>query len=111
MQYLINVLHDSSDLATDEEMAAIDVFNERLVADGRLVLAAGLSTPDRATVLDNRDGRGMVSDGPFAELSEWIIGFWVIEAPDDETAGRLAADGSKACNRRVELRPLLAAPE
>lgn len=111
MQYLINVLHDSPELATDGEMAAIDVFNDRLVADGHWVQAAGLTTPDQATVLDNRDDRGLVSDGPFAELSEWIIGFWLIEAADDATAQRLAAEGSKACNRRVELRKCLGAPE
>jgi hypothetical protein len=34
-------------------------------------------------------------------------GFWLVEAADGETARDLALQGSKACNRKVELRPLL----
>ena len=107
MQYLVSVIHDSAGLATSEEMAAIDVFNERLQAEGHWVFAGGLGGPDTATVLDNRDGQGMVTDGPFVESKEFLIGFWVIEAPDLDVALKLAADGSKACNRKVEVRPFL----
>ena len=39
-QYLMSVLHDTTDLATAEEMAAIDVFNEQLQADGHWVSPA-----------------------------------------------------------------------
>ena len=107
MQFLINVLFDQPGLATPEESAAVDVFNDQLVADGNWVFAGGLSLPNEAAVFDNRDGAGLVSDGPFVESKEFAAGFWVINAPDLETARRLAAEGSKACNRRTELRPLL----
>ncbi len=106
-QYLISVLHDTSDLATAEEMAAIDVFNEQLQADGHWVFAGGLAAPSTATVVDGRDGEAVYTDGPYVESKEWIIGFWIIEAADLDVALRLASLGSKNCNRRVELRPIL----
>ncbi len=107
MQYLISVLHDTDDLATDAEMAAIDVFNDRLVAQGHWVFAAGLSSPISATVIDNRGDEPMFTDGPFLESKEHLIGFWILEAADLDVALALAAEGSKACNRRIEVRPIL----
>jgi hypothetical protein len=41
------------------------------------------------------------------ETKEWLSGFWIIEAPGLDVALKLAAAGSKACNRRVEVRPFL----
>jgi hypothetical protein len=107
-QYLISVLYDSSDLATADEMAAIDVFNEKLQADGHWVFAGGLASPSTATVVDGRDGEPVFTDGPYVESKEHIIGFWIVNAPDLDVALRLSAAGSKSCNRRVELRPFLA---
>ena len=49
----------------------------------------------------------MFTDGPFVETKEWISGFWIIAADDLDVALKLAAGGSKACNRRVEVRPFL----
>ena len=106
-QYLISVLFDSSDLATADEMAAIDVFNEQLRADGHWVFAGGLASPSTATVVDGRYGEAVFTDGPYLESKEHIAGFWIIEAPHLDVALRLAALGSKHCNRRVELRPFL----
>ncbi|WP_327003720.1 YciI family protein [Dactylosporangium sp. NBC_01737] len=108
MQYLVSVIFDSPGLATPEEMAAIDVFNDRLQADGHWVFAGGLAAPASATVVDNRgDGEALFTDGPFVESKEFLAGFWVMEAPDLDVALKLAADGSKACNRKVEVRPFL----
>jgi hypothetical protein len=106
-QYLISVLDDTAGLATAEEQAAIDVFNEQLQADGYWVFAGGLASPSTATVVDGRDGEPVFTDGPYLESKEYIIGFWIINAPDLDVALRLAALGSKHCNRRVELRPFL----
>jgi hypothetical protein len=106
-QYLISVLHDSADLATDEEAAAIDVFNDQLRADGNWVFAGGLTAPASATVVDDRRGAAVVTDGPYAESKEHIIGFWIVEAPHLDAALKLAAAGSRACNRRVEVRAFL----
>jgi hypothetical protein len=107
MQYLISVIDDNSGLATADEMAAIDVFNERVQAEGHWVFAAGLGGPDTATVVDNRNGEAVFTDGPYLESKEHVAGFWVLEAADLDVALKLAADGSKACNRKVEVRPFL----
>ena len=106
-QYLMSVLTDSPELATAEEMAAIDAFNEQLMAKGHWVFAGGLASPDSSTVVDGRDGEAVFTDGPYLESKEYIIGFWIIEAADLDVALGLAAQGSKACNRRLELRPVL----
>ena len=37
----------------------------------------------------------------------YLAGFWIIEAPDLDVALKLAAEGSKACNRKIEVRPFL----
>ncbi len=107
MQYLLNVIHDSSTLATASEMEAIDVFNDRIQAEGYWVFAGGLGSPSMATVVDNRGGEALVTDGPFVETKEHVIGFWIIEAPDLDVALKLATEGSEACNRKVEVRPFL----
>lgn len=107
MQYLISVIHDKAGLATPEEHAAIDVFNDRLQAEGHWVFAGGLASPNTATVIDNRGEEALVTDGPFIESKEYLGGFWVIEAPDLDVALELATEGSKACNRKIEVRPFL----
>ncbi|MFL6027580.1 MAG: YciI family protein [Friedmanniella sp.] len=107
MQYLVSVIDDSTSLATPEEMAAIDVFNQRLEAEGHWVFAAGLASPSTATVIDNRGEEAVFTDGPFLESKEYLAGFWIFEAADLDVALKLAAEGSKQCNRKVEVRPLL----
>ena len=120
MQYLVSVIDDTdlhklwnaekktdpaADLGTQDEMAAIDAFNDRLAAEGHWVFAGGLGAPSTATVIDNRGGEALFTDGPFLESKEYLGGFWVIEAPGLDVALKLAAEGSKACNRKVEVRP------
>ena len=105
--YLFSVLDDTTGSATAEEMAAIDAFNDRLQAEGHWVFAGGLASPSTATVVDGRNGDAVFTDGPFLESKEYIGGFWIIEAPDLDVALKLAAEGSKHCNRKVELRPFL----
>ena len=107
MQYLVSVINDKTNSGTPEEQAAIDVFNDRLMAEGHWVFAGGLGAPSSATVIDNRGEEAMFSDGPFVESKEYLVGFWIIEAADLDVALKLAAEGSKACNRKVEVRPLL----
>src|SRR5499427_1108897 len=107
MQYLVSVIDDNAGLATPDEQAAIDVFNDRLEAEGYWVFAGGLASPSTATVIDNRGGEAIFTDGPFVESKEHLAGFWVIEAADLDVALKLAAEGTKACNRKVEVRPFL----
>jgi hypothetical protein len=110
VQYLINVIDSRSNSGTAEEAVAIDAFNEKLVAGGHWVFAAGLADPTASTVIDNRGDEPVYTDGPFIEAKEWAAGFWVIDAPDLDVALSLMTEGSRACNRRLEVRPLLSRP-
>src|SRR5689334_4254585 len=108
MQYLVSVIADSPDPTADpDEMAAIDAFNDRLQAEGHWVFAGGLGSPANATVIDNRGAETVFTDGPFVESKEYLAGFWIMEAPDLDVALKLAAEGSRACNRKIEVRPFL----
>src|SRR6202161_2202864 len=114
MQYLISVIDDAADLAIQDEMAAVgnpepesralDAFNDRLVAEGYWVFSGGLAAPGTATVIDNRGGEALFTDGPFAESKEHLGGLWIIEAPDLDVALKLGAEGSKAWHRQVDVR-------
>jgi hypothetical protein len=106
-RYLLSVLTTSSALATDAEMAAIDAFNEQMQIDGNWVFAGGLAGPDTATVVDGTGGDTIFSDGPYLESKEYMVGLWIIEAADMDEALKLASAASRACNRRLELRPFL----
>ena len=107
MQYLVSVIDDGTGPATPVEDAAIDVFNDRLQTEGHWVFAGGLGAPISATVIDNRGEEAVFTDGPFVESKEYLAGFWIIEAADLDVALKLATEGSKACNRKVEVRPFL----
>ena len=107
MQYLISVIDDGTGLATPTEEANIGAFNDRLQAEGYWVFAGGLGSPEPATVIDNRGDHAVFTDGPFVESKEYLAGFWIIEASDLDVALKLAAEGSKSCNRKVEVRPFL----
>jgi hypothetical protein len=107
MQFLVSVLDDKTNSATEEEMTAITAFNERIIADGNWVFAGGLAAPSAATVVDNRGGEAIFTDGPYLESKEYIAGLWIMEADDLDAARKLVSDASKACNRRLEVRPFL----
>lgn len=108
MRYLMGVVDDRTGSATAAEIAAVDELNADLQARGAWVLAAGLAAPGRSRVVDaTGDGAPRVSEGPFVETSEYVAGFWIVEAPDDDAALAWATAGSRACGRRVELRPFL----
>lgn len=86
-------------------MDAVDAFNTRL--GDAVVFAAGVSAPTDATVVDARSGTTATTPGPVVRTDEYVAGFWVMDLPDAETALRVAGEASVACNRKIELRPLL----
>ncbi len=89
----------------EEAFAATGVFNDTLHADGYWVFAGGLQPASTATVVDGQGDTPVLTDGPYLETKEVIGGFWVIDAPDLDVALKLAAQGSKACRGKVEVRP------
>ncbi len=88
-----------------QAFADTGAFNERLQRDGHLVFADGLEPATTATVVDGQGDKPTFTDGPYLETKEYLGGFWVIEAADLDVALALAAEGSKACRGRVEVRP------
>ena len=116
-QYLLSVymVQGEDPYASDEDMqkafAAVDSFNAKLQEQGAWVFAGGLQPADIATVVDGTGGAVVMTDGPFAEAKEQIGGFWVIEAPDLDAALKWAAEGSAACDGKVEVRPFQEEPE
>ncbi len=105
MQYLISVIDSKSSPGSTDRRPAISAFNERLIAAGYWVFAGGLADTDAATVIDNRGERALFTDGPFLESKEYLAGVWVWEVPDRDVALQLAAEASKVCDRKIEVRP------
>jgi hypothetical protein len=105
MKFLISVIDTLENPGTTDEMVEIDKFNDQLRADGQFIFAWGLHAPESATVIDNRAGANLSTGKPLFEAKENTSGLWIIEVDDAETATKLAFEASKACNRKVELRP------
>lgn len=114
-RYLLSVFGptertDYGNYASKEEMlqafADTGAFNEMLEREGHFVFADGLEPASMATTVDGQGGEPLITDGPYLESKEHIGGFWVIEAADLDEAIALAAQGSKACRGRVEVRPM-----
>ena len=106
MKFMISVIDDLSNSGTPAEMEAINAFNDGLRDNGQWIFAWGLQAPETATVIDNRNGANTETGKPLFDAKENFSGLWLIEVADAETAKKLAYDASKACNRKVELRPL-----
>lgn len=109
-QYLLAVHDDATDAPpTAEVMAAmfadVEAFNVTLREAGAWVFAGGLQPADVATVVRATDGEVMITNGPFAETTEHLGGFWVIRAADLDEALSWAAKGAAACQGPVEVRP------
>ena len=107
MRYLFAVIDTQSNSGTPGEMVAIDAFNEKIEAAGQRLMAAGVAAPKTALLVDNRNGAGSVVQGPAVVSDEYMSGFWIIDAATDAIAHELAAEASKACNRRIEVRRFL----
>ena len=107
MKFIIFVIDDQTEKASGNEMAAIDAFNDKLEANGNWITAAGINHGESAMVIDNRDDANLISTGSLYNEEEHYSGFWLIQAASAEEAKALALEGSKACNRKVELRPYL----
>jgi hypothetical protein len=93
-----------------QSMADTDAFNEKLKEQGYFVFADGLDRPSSSVVVDGMGDAPLFTDGPYVETKEHIAGFWVIDVPSHDIARALAAEASKVCIGKVELRPMLEGP-
>jgi len=107
-QYMLTVHHDYyAEQPTGSERETVyedvDAFNKS-IADA-MVFGGGLEPPHTATVVAQRDGQAVMTDGPFAETKEALGGFWVVEAADLDAALEMASRASAACRAPIEVRP------
>ncbi|MFD8563709.1 YciI family protein [Streptosporangium canum] len=92
--------------------------DEKLTASGELVEAQGLAMPDQArTVRAGDDGTPVVTDGPYPETKEFLIGYWIVDCDSQERVIELAASlsaapgpGGKPLNMPIEVRQVMSAP-
>ncbi|HEY6496379.1 MAG TPA: YciI family protein [Trebonia sp.] len=115
-QYLLTVhMVEGEPTPSEAEMQRgykdVDAFNRELMGSGEWVFAGGLLPPDSATVVRAQGSKVVTTDGPFAESKEQVGGFWVISVADRDAALAIAARGSAACGRPVEVRPFQDMPE
>ena len=109
-QYMLAVHGPSSVYDTPLEEAqpmyeATGRFNDKLKATDSWVFVGGLERPETATTVDGTGNDVIVTDGPYMETKEYLGGFWVIEVSDLDAALKIAAEASKACGAKVEVRP------
>jgi len=108
--YLVAIHHpENYDPATAEDEAmhrAIDELNDEMKAAGVRIFVGGLQSIKRAKSLKKqRDGKVLVTDGPYLETKEHIGGFWVLEAASLEEALEWGRKAVLACRAPVEVRP------
>ncbi len=72
-------------------------LNKELKDSGEFVSAEGLTPPAEARIVRaGKDGKPVVTDGPYAETKEFLAGFWLVECPTAERAYEIAARASSA---------------
>jgi hypothetical protein len=108
-QYLLSVYHPEDGIFEPEVMekitADVAALNTELQQAGAWVFAGGLYPSSTATVVRVEGGDVLITDGPFVEGKEHIGGFWVIKAPDLDSALEWGRKATRACAVPVEVRP------
>jgi hypothetical protein len=110
-QYLLSVYQPDGDPpppeVLDPIMAKVQNWNSELRAAGAWVFTGGLHPASTATVIRDRDGGPLITDGPFTEGKEHLGGFTVITAPDLDAALNWARQLAAATTLPIEVRPLV----
>src|SRR3954452_2695438 len=111
MRYML-LMYGAEDAWTDAERQAcmvesMGICNE-LAAQGKFLDASPLQSVTTAASVRVRDGRALVTDGPFAETTEQLGGYFVLDLADLDEAIAVAARLPPAAKGAVEIRPLVA---
>jgi hypothetical protein len=93
-------------------------FDRELTESGEMVFNEGLTFPDQARVVRaDEKGTPVVTDGPFPESKEFLIGFWIVDVATPERAYEIAAKASAAPGKDgeplripIEVRPVAGPP-
>jgi len=113
MKYMLLIYHDepSWDSVPEAERQQIYLEYRKLRADleasGQFVTGSQLQPISTATSVRVRDGKELVTDGPFAETHEQLGGFFLIEAENLDEATSIAARIPSAKTGTIEVRPLV----
>ncbi|HVV19834.1 MAG TPA: YciI family protein [Pseudonocardiaceae bacterium] len=89
-----------------ETMRVHDAVIEELTRSGELVANAGLTTVDARTIR-LRDGVPAVTDGPFAEVKEYVAGFYLLECESADRAAEIALRLPEAGLAPIEVRRVM----
>ena len=112
MQYLLLLYASEAERqrASDAELAAVQREHLALVAElaasGRHGAFHALEHTGAATTLRQRAGKPLVSDGPFAETREQLLGLLLVEARDLDEAIAISGRAPEARLGAVEIRPV-----
>jgi hypothetical protein len=109
-QYLLSIYQPDGPPPPPETlgpiMAELGRLNDEMRSAGAWVFAAGLHAPDTATVIRDRDGDAVLTDGPFTEGKEHLGGFTVIRADDLDAALAWGARMARVVTLPIEVRPI-----
>ena len=92
------------------EMTAYNAFTQETRDRQQFVAGEALEPTSTATSVRVRDGRSVVTDGPFAETKEALGGFYLVEAKDLDQAIKIAAMIPGAKRGSIEIRPIWEIP-
>jgi hypothetical protein len=110
LKYMLLVYLDEQAMTDEErEHCYIDsaLLTQELSAKGQYLDASPLHSVVTATSVRVRDGRRIVTDGPFAETREQLGGYYVVEAKDLDEAITIAERIPPARVGTIEIRPIL----
>ncbi|GIJ10528.1 YciI family protein [Micromonospora andamanensis] len=105
MKYLMLVCTDTEPDPESSNHPDVEVWVAENDASGRRLQGAQLAPASAATTVRVRNGQLLVSDGPFAEVKEMIVGFDLLECVDLDEAIEVARAHPMAWAGRIELRP------
>ena len=89
-----------------EEMNAYFAFTQEVLAAGVMQHGAPLQPVDTATTVRVRGGQRLLTDGPFAEVKEHLLGYYLLDCADLDAALAWAAKIPTAAHGSVEVRPV-----
>jgi hypothetical protein len=110
MRYMLLVYLDEHALSeTEREKCYTESvqLTQELHASGNYLAAAPLHPTSTATSVQVRDGKRLVTDGPFAETREQLGGYYLIDAQDLDEAIGIAARIPVASRGTIEVRPVI----
>ncbi|MFI7603386.1 YciI family protein [Actinoplanes sp. NPDC049681] len=107
MKYMMFVCTDTEPETDESQVPDIEQWVAENDAAGRRREGSQLAPPASATTVRVRGGELLLSDGPFAETKEVIVGFDILECADLDEAIEVARAHPMAWNGRVELRPFV----